>query len=285
MVRLRSSSQPGYLSPCLAACSALLLVLLAARRAASRPPPGAAPRCCSPPAPISRASIRCSPPPARPAGAALRPAHHAGPLRQRARPAAVSRAGVALVGATGDGSRSACTPGGPLARRPADDRAGRAPGRSTGRARSGHRLSAARRARRARAACGRPTIPPSCSALPAPQPAVSRRAHRSRDPPGPSARHRSARPACGAPPGTTAPVGNGPFRFVAHEPNRRWVFAADPDFPAALGGPPQLERLILVVVDEPTTKLAALDLGRAGFRRDPAGPRRVRRAGSRRSRS
>ena len=34
-----------------------------------------------------------------------------------------------------------------------------------------------------------------------------------------------------------APVGNGPFRFVAHEPNRRWVFAANPDFPAALGGP------------------------------------------------
>ena len=38
----------------------------------------------------------------------------------------------------------------------------------------------------------------------------------------------------------TAPVGNGPFRFVSHEPNRRWVFAANPDFPAALGGPPRL---------------------------------------------
>src|SRR5439155_666694 len=34
------------------------------------------------------------------------------------------------------------------------------------------------------------------------------------------------------------PVGNGPFRFVAHEPNRRWIFAADSAFPAALGGPP-----------------------------------------------
>src|SRR5438128_1106393 len=53
------------------------------------------------------------------------------------------------------------------------------------------------------------------------------------------------------------PVGNGPFRFVAHEPGRRWVFAANPDFPAALGGPPALERFIVVVVDEPTTKLAA----------------------------
>src|SRR5947207_8618979 len=43
------------------------------------------------------------------------------------------------------------------------------------------------------------------------------------------------------------PVGNGPFRFVSHESNRRWVFAANPDFPQALGGPPLLERLIIVV--------------------------------------
>ncbi len=61
------------------------------------------------------------------------------------------------------------------------------------------------------------------------------------------------------------PVGNGPFRFVAHEPNRRWVFAANPDFPAALGGPPALDRLIVVVVDEPTTKLAALVAGELDF--------------------
>jgi peptide/nickel transport system substrate-binding protein len=77
------------------------------------------------------------------------------------------------------------------------------------------------------------------------------------------------------------PVGNGPFRFVAHEPNRRWVFAADSGFPPALGGPPRLERLIVVVVDEPTTKLAALTSGELDFagiqpahasfvRRDPA---------------
>ncbi len=54
------------------------------------------------------------------------------------------------------------------------------------------------------------------------------------------------------------PVGNGPFRFVRHEPNRRWVFAANPGFPAAVGGPPGIDRLVLAVVDEPTTKLAAL---------------------------
>ena len=61
------------------------------------------------------------------------------------------------------------------------------------------------------------------------------------------------------------PVGNGPFRFVLHESNRRWVFAANRDFPAALGGPPALERLIVVVVDEPTTKLAALASGEIDF--------------------
>ena len=63
----------------------------------------------------------------------------------------------------------------------------------------------------------------------------------------------------------SAPVGNGPFRFVAHEPNRRWVFAADPAFPTELGGPPQLDRFIVVVVNEPTTKLAALTSGELDF--------------------
>ena len=32
------------------------------------------------------------------------------------------------------------------------------------------------------------------------------------------------------------PVGNGPFKFLAHEANRRWVFTANADFPAELGG-------------------------------------------------
>jgi peptide/nickel transport system substrate-binding protein len=54
------------------------------------------------------------------------------------------------------------------------------------------------------------------------------------------------------------PVGNGPFRFVAHQSERRWIFEASGDFPAALGGPPKIARLVVVVVDEATTKLAAL---------------------------
>ena len=61
------------------------------------------------------------------------------------------------------------------------------------------------------------------------------------------------------------PVGNGPFRFVAHEPNRRWVFEANPGFPAELGGRPRLDRFVIAVVDEPTTKLAALTSGELDF--------------------
>jgi peptide/nickel transport system substrate-binding protein len=61
------------------------------------------------------------------------------------------------------------------------------------------------------------------------------------------------------------PVGNGPFRFLTHEPHRRWVFARNPAFPAALGGPPRLDRFIVVVVDEPMTKLAALTAGEIDF--------------------
>lgn len=61
------------------------------------------------------------------------------------------------------------------------------------------------------------------------------------------------------------PIGNGPFRFVLHEANRRWVFARNPDFPAGLGGPPLIEKLIVVVVDEPTIKLTALVDGELDF--------------------
>jgi peptide/nickel transport system substrate-binding protein len=62
-----------------------------------------------------------------------------------------------------------------------------------------------------------------------------------------------------------SPTGNGPFRFESHESNRRWVFSANRSFPAALGGPPKLDRFIIVVVNEPTTKLAALTSGELDF--------------------
>jgi peptide/nickel transport system substrate-binding protein len=78
----------------------------------------------------------------------------------------------------------------------------------------------------------------------------------------------------------TAPVGNGPFTFVEYRPNQRWVFRRFEEFPVALGRP-AIERFVIAVVDEPSTKLAALTSGEvdfagitaahAGFvRRDPA---------------
>lgn len=81
-----------------------------------------------------------------------------------------------------------------------------------------------------------------------------------------------------------APVGNGPFEFVAYRPNERWEFRRHPGFPADLGVP-EIERLVVVVVDEPSTKLAALTSGEldmagispahAGFVRDNPGLRVV----------
>ncbi len=59
----------------------------------------------------------------------------------------------------------------------------------------------------------------------------------------------------------TAPVGNGPFRFVRRDAGQRWVFERNADFPATLGGPPTLERIVVAVVDEATTKFAGLVSG------------------------
>lgn len=58
-----------------------------------------------------------------------------------------------------------------------------------------------------------------------------------------------------------APVGNGPFRFVKRDPGQRWVFERNDDFPEIFGGPPRLRRLVIAVVDEPTTKFAGLVSG------------------------
>jgi peptide/nickel transport system substrate-binding protein len=57
------------------------------------------------------------------------------------------------------------------------------------------------------------------------------------------------------------PVGNGPFRFRSREAGRRWVLERTADFPAALGGPATIPRLVIAVVDEPTTKFAGLVSG------------------------
>jgi peptide/nickel transport system substrate-binding protein len=50
----------------------------------------------------------------------------------------------------------------------------------------------------------------------------------------------------------TQPITNGPFRFVRGS-SREWVFAANPDFPAALGGRPRLDRLVYRTIPEQTS--------------------------------
>jgi peptide/nickel transport system substrate-binding protein len=83
-----------------------------------------------------------------------------------------------------------------------------------------------------------------------------------------------------AAPFATAPVGNGPFRFVERVAGQHWTFERNDQFPRSLGGPPALRRLVVAVVDEPATKMAGLvsgDLDMAGIaptmatlvRRDP----------------
>ena len=59
----------------------------------------------------------------------------------------------------------------------------------------------------------------------------------------------------------TAPVGNGPFRFVSRLPGRLWRFARNEAFPVAMGGPPRAREVVVAVVDEAATKFAGLVSG------------------------
>jgi peptide/nickel transport system substrate-binding protein len=63
----------------------------------------------------------------------------------------------------------------------------------------------------------------------------------------------------------TAPIGNGPYRFVDRVAGQRWTFERNAEFPAALGGPPSVRQLVIAVVDEPTTKFAGLAAGDLDF--------------------
>jgi peptide/nickel transport system substrate-binding protein len=60
---------------------------------------------------------------------------------------------------------------------------------------------------------------------------------------------------------TSAPVGNGPFKFVSRSPGQSWTFAANERFPKELGGRPYLDRIVIRVIPEPTTLLTALLTG------------------------
>ena len=58
--------------------------------------------------------------------------------------------------------------------------------------------------------------------------------------------------------GSLCPVGNGPFVFESHAPQERWVFTANPVFPAALGGRPFVDRYVYRIITEQTTLLTEL---------------------------
>jgi peptide/nickel transport system substrate-binding protein len=62
----------------------------------------------------------------------------------------------------------------------------------------------------------------------------------------------------GHPYGSRCPVGNGPFVFLDHREQDRWVFASNPGFPAALGGPPAISRYVYRVVPDANTLLLEL---------------------------
>lgn len=62
-------------------------------------------------------------------------------------------------------------------------------------------------------------------------------------------------------PFNSKPVGNGPFKFTQYQPNDRWVFEANPDFPEALGGRPNLSRLVLRIIPDGTAQVAELRAG------------------------
>ncbi len=65
--------------------------------------------------------------------------------------------------------------------------------------------------------------------------------------------------------GTRSPLGNGPFKFVEHVPQQRWVFEANPDFPQELGGRPYADRLVYRVIPEPTTLMTELLNGKIDY--------------------
>ncbi|HEU5210814.1 MAG TPA: ABC transporter substrate-binding protein, partial [Longimicrobiales bacterium] len=58
-----------------------------------------------------------------------------------------------------------------------------------------------------------------------------------------------------------APVGNGPFRFLDFRANDRWVFGANDDFPEALGGRPQIDRVVMRIIPEQASQVAELRAG------------------------
>lgn len=57
------------------------------------------------------------------------------------------------------------------------------------------------------------------------------------------------------------PVGNGPFRFGSWEKGQRLTLVANPNFPQALGGRPNLDQMVFRVIPEATTMTTELVTG------------------------
>jgi peptide/nickel transport system substrate-binding protein len=57
------------------------------------------------------------------------------------------------------------------------------------------------------------------------------------------------------------PVGNGPFRFVEYRAGDRWVFEANPDHPAGLGGRPHVDRFVWRIIPDNAAQLTELLTG------------------------
>jgi peptide/nickel transport system substrate-binding protein len=58
------------------------------------------------------------------------------------------------------------------------------------------------------------------------------------------------------------PVGSGPFKFARWKPGESVTLERNPGFPESLGGPPELERVIIRFVGEPATLLSETLTGR-----------------------
>lgn len=70
--------------------------------------------------------------------------------------------------------------------------------------------------------------------------------------------------------GTTAPVGNGPFKFVERIPGDRWVFEANADFPEDLGGRPHADRYVYRAISDDAALTASLRTGEVDMVLQPA---------------
>jgi peptide/nickel transport system substrate-binding protein len=65
--------------------------------------------------------------------------------------------------------------------------------------------------------------------------------------------------------GTRNPVGNGPFRVLSRQVQQNWVFGANVNFPAGLGGRPYLDRIVYRNIPEVTTLLTELLIGNIDY--------------------